>query len=319
MATTYSYRFGEFLQAIARRELWRAGTLVRLSPRAFDCLVYLIEHRDRAVDKDELVAAIWHRSNVSDTQLGQTVLRARRAVGDDGQEQRIIRTVARFGYRWIAETNVVPDIDTAADVAAPAVEEPVITASEPERERKRFAPIAAIILLVVVLAGIALVAHWRSHAPASEKGDVAVLMPLSVQATTGNAWLRLGAMDLIAERLRTGGLSVPPSESIVALLQSLSGNEDVIGSLRRTTAAEFVVHGEAVQTQQGWTVKLTAADSHGASLAVEATNADALRAASDAADRLLGRLGRSPKAISAINSAAQDRLQRAQEIGRAHV
>jgi len=310
MATTYSYRFGDFLIAIARRELWRAGTLVRLSPRAFDCLVYLIEHRDRAVDKDELVAAIWHRNNVSDTQLGQTVLRARRAVGDDGQEQRIIRTVARFGYRWIAETQVVHDVGSVAEVAPPAAEEPVMAAPKPQR--KRYTPVAMFILFVVALTSIALVVRWRAHPVISAKGDVAVLMPLSVQATTGNAWLRLGAMDLIAERLRTGGLSVPPSESIVALLQSLAGSDDVAGALRRTTAAEFVVRGDAAQTQENWTVKLRATDSHGASLVVDAVNADPLRAASEAADRLLGQLGRSPKAIAAMNAAAQDRVQRAQ-------
>ena len=316
MATTYSYRFGEFLIATTRRELWRAGTLIALSPRAFDCLVYLIEHRDRAVDKDELVAAIWHRNNVSDTQLGQTVLRARRAVGDDGHDQRIIRTVARFGYRWIAETNAVADVPTMTDVALPLSEEPVaaepaVAVSKPARARNG-RRLASIVLFAAVLVAVALVAWWRSHSAVTAKNDVAVLMPLSVQASTGNAWLRLGAMDLIAERLRTGGLSVPPSESIVALLQSLSGSEDAIGALRRTTAAEFLVRGDAVQTQQGWTVKLSAADSNGASLAVEAADADPLHAASEAADRLLGRLGRSPKAIAATSPAIQDRLQRAQ-------
>ncbi|HEY0179900.1 MAG TPA: winged helix-turn-helix domain-containing protein [Dokdonella sp.] len=97
------YRFGDFTLSAAARELRRGDVPVRLSPRAFDCLAYLVEHRERAVGKDELVAAIWRRPNVSDTQLGQTVLRARRAVGDDGQVQHVIRTVSRYGYRWIAE------------------------------------------------------------------------------------------------------------------------------------------------------------------------------------------------------------------------
>src|SRR6185312_17139164 len=91
---------------------------IAVSPRAFDCLAYLIEHRDRAVGKDELVAAIWERVDVSDTQLGQTVLRARRAVDDDGQTQTVIRTVSRFGYRWVA------DVSTAADGALEACGEP---------------------------------------------------------------------------------------------------------------------------------------------------------------------------------------------------
>ena len=72
-----SYRFGDFTLTASTRELKRGALPVAISPRAFDCLAYLIEHRDRAVGKDELVAAIWERIDVSETQLGQTVLRAR--------------------------------------------------------------------------------------------------------------------------------------------------------------------------------------------------------------------------------------------------
>src|ERR1700754_3826850 len=99
---TMAYRFGGYTLTASTRELRRGDTPIAISPRAFDCLAYLVEHRDRAVGKDELVAAIWERVDVSDTQLGQTVLRARRAVDDDGQMQTVIRTVSRFGYRWVA-------------------------------------------------------------------------------------------------------------------------------------------------------------------------------------------------------------------------
>jgi DNA-binding winged helix-turn-helix (wHTH) protein len=92
-----AYRFGDFTLTASTRELRRGDTPVAISPRAFDCLAYLIQHRDRAVGKDELVAAVWERVDVSDTQLGQTVLRARRAVNDDGQAQNVIKTVSRFG------------------------------------------------------------------------------------------------------------------------------------------------------------------------------------------------------------------------------
>ena len=103
---TATYRFGEFTLTASTRELKRGDMPIAISPRAFDCLAYLIEHRDRAVGKDELVAAIWERVDVSDTQLGQTVLRARRAVNDDGQTQNVIRTVSRFGYRWVADVAI---------------------------------------------------------------------------------------------------------------------------------------------------------------------------------------------------------------------
>src|SRR5262245_63587103 len=120
-----AYRFGDFTLTASTRELKRGDTPVAISPRAFDCLAYLIEHRDRAVGKDELVAAVWERVDVSDTQLGQTVLRARRAVNDDGQAQHVIKTVSRFGYRWVADVAVVADEDAVAPIAAPPVALPV--------------------------------------------------------------------------------------------------------------------------------------------------------------------------------------------------
>jgi len=90
-----SYRFGEFRINPARRELWRGDRLVALPPLVFDCLTYLLEHHDRAVGRDELVAAVWGKTDVSDTLLGQTILRIRRELGDDAKEQRILRTIPR--------------------------------------------------------------------------------------------------------------------------------------------------------------------------------------------------------------------------------
>ncbi|MFI4968800.1 MAG: transcriptional regulator [Lysobacterales bacterium] len=63
------------------RELHCSDVLVTLSPKVFDCLTYPIAHRDRAVGRDELIAAVWGRVDVTDTLLGQTVLKARRAIG----------------------------------------------------------------------------------------------------------------------------------------------------------------------------------------------------------------------------------------------
>jgi DNA-binding winged helix-turn-helix (wHTH) protein len=112
------YRFGHYSVDPATRELRAAGELVALSPTLFDCLAWLIEHRDRAVGRDELVAAVWGKSDIADTQLVQAILKARRAVGDTGEEQRAIRTIPRFGYRWVAATEVEP-CETDAALAAP--------------------------------------------------------------------------------------------------------------------------------------------------------------------------------------------------------
>ncbi|MBL8274266.1 MAG: winged helix-turn-helix domain-containing protein, partial [Xanthomonadales bacterium] len=95
------HHFGDCSVDPAARELRRRGELLVVSPKVFDCIAYLLEHRNRAVGRDELIAAVWGRADVSDTLLGQTVLKARRAIGDTGDEQCMIRTVPRFGYHWV--------------------------------------------------------------------------------------------------------------------------------------------------------------------------------------------------------------------------
>ena len=82
--TASRYLFRDFCLDPAARELRRNGELVALPISALDCLAYLIAHRERAVGRDELIAAVWGRADVADTLLAQTVLRIRRTLGDAG-------------------------------------------------------------------------------------------------------------------------------------------------------------------------------------------------------------------------------------------
>ncbi|WP_257388870.1 winged helix-turn-helix domain-containing protein, partial [Tahibacter caeni] len=117
-------RFGDCTLDIAARELRRAGERVELPPTVFDCMTYLVEHRDRAVGRDELVAAVWGKTSISDTMLGKAVLAIRRAVGDDAERQTVLRTVPRFGYHWVAPVVAAvaetPAASAPAAVATPA-------------------------------------------------------------------------------------------------------------------------------------------------------------------------------------------------------
>ena len=149
------YRFGLNVLDVARRELLRDGVPQALPARAFDCLLCLIEHRDRAVGRDELVRAVFGRRDASDAQLAQIVLRARRAIGDDGQEQRAIRTVPRFGFRWAADVEVIETRrEPSAPVSAPAPTPPTIdipTVAHPPRG-------SANTMLVIAFAAVLLMA-----------------------------------------------------------------------------------------------------------------------------------------------------------------
>jgi predicted ATPase/DNA-binding winged helix-turn-helix (wHTH) protein len=101
------YAFGEWVLDILRRELRRGDRPVALEPQVFDVLAYLVEHHDRVVSKDELFDRIWGHRFVSDAALITRIMAARKAVGDDGRAQRLIKTVHGHGYRFSGEIEPV--------------------------------------------------------------------------------------------------------------------------------------------------------------------------------------------------------------------
>ncbi len=101
------YRFGSCVLSLDSRELTRGPDVIVVAPQAFDLLVYLIRHRERVVSKDELIDAIWDGRAVSDAALTTRVYVARGAVGDNGREQRYIKTFARRGIRFVEEVEEI--------------------------------------------------------------------------------------------------------------------------------------------------------------------------------------------------------------------
>jgi TolB-like protein len=101
------------------QEIRRAASVVAAGPKVFDMLVYLIRNRHRVVSKDDLLEAVWGGRIVSESTLTSNINAVRKAIGDSGDEQRLIRTVPRKGLRFIAE--VQEDNPSAASAGAIAV------------------------------------------------------------------------------------------------------------------------------------------------------------------------------------------------------
>lgn len=95
-------RFGDCNLDLDKRELVRNGVVVDLEPQVFDVLAHLIAHRDRVVPKNELLDVIWGSRFVSESALTSRIKSARRAIGDNGRDQLLIKTIHRKGYRFIA-------------------------------------------------------------------------------------------------------------------------------------------------------------------------------------------------------------------------
>ena len=95
------YAFDAFELDPGRYELRRDGAQVHVEPQVFDLLRYLIENRDRVVSKEDILTEIWGGRFVSEAALTTQIKAARRAVGDTGEEQRLIRTVRQRGYQFV--------------------------------------------------------------------------------------------------------------------------------------------------------------------------------------------------------------------------
>lgn len=115
------YQFDDYEIIAGRRELRCRGQSLPIEPKVYDLLVYLLEHRDRSVSKDELQDAIWPRVIVTEGALSRCVMKARQTVGDSANRQRVIKTVHSHGYRFVAEV-VVRTPDAGAPRAWPAPE-----------------------------------------------------------------------------------------------------------------------------------------------------------------------------------------------------
>jgi TolB-like protein len=118
--------FADYLLDADRRELHCGSEFIAVEPQVLDLLIYLLQNRDRVVSKDDLIASIWGGRIVSETTLTSRIYAARKAIGDTGQHQRLIRTVARKGIRFVGTVRAEPE----SDEPAPVIDQPSIELRE---------------------------------------------------------------------------------------------------------------------------------------------------------------------------------------------
>jgi len=295
------YRFGRFRLNPQARELVDGARRVNLPLSTIDSLIYLVEHRDRPVGRDELAAAVWGRVDVSEVSLSHAIMRLRKLFGDTGNDQRVIRTVPRLGYRWVMDDTV----ETGAEAAPErALDETPATTAPPAAARNRNALLALAAVAIVAMLAVGFVRE-RANAPAAKAGPTpSIVLPANVDAPPEQAWVRLGLMDLVASELRRGGVATAPSENVVALARMHDGALD-----RNTFPDALVVETTAKATRGGWNVTLDAREAE-RGIRVAATAPDPIEAGRKAADELLIKLGHVPPATGEADaSTAQATLR----------
>lgn len=123
--------FEDYLLDQQRRELTWRGQVVTVGPQVFDLLLLLVSNRERVVSKDELLNAVWSGRIVSESTITSHINAVRKAIGDTGEQQRLVRTVPRKGYRFVGE--IIP-CDSPVNVPeAPAIPEVATTLVLPEK------------------------------------------------------------------------------------------------------------------------------------------------------------------------------------------
>ena len=145
-ANISAYVSGDLTIDVSDFRVQRNGETQKMTPRAFEVLIYLIENRGRVVEKQELFEQIWRESFVTDNALTRIIKEIRHVIGDDAGNPRFIETVPKRGYRFIAEAL---EIENEKSVVAPAVSSEQIISAEnetlsnpPEIEKTNAAAIA---------------------------------------------------------------------------------------------------------------------------------------------------------------------------------
>lgn len=342
------YRFGDFELDPASRELSRSGQRLALPLKSLECLAYLLANRERAVGRDELVSAVWGRADVSDTVITQTMRRARKALDDAGDRQAFVRTVPGFGYRWVAPVEEIGAATQGDIAAAPAQAPSPVPAwmTDATAHAAHPAPVDVpapavarrgigrgwIVLAVGVLLAVLAVLGWRhfprattpADAPTAPADDRVTVLPVTVvPAGAEFSWVRLGAMEYAADRLRGAALKVTPTEQTLHLSATLEARADKAASTVQAneppsdaqlldvlarSGARWLIVPHAQRNGEHWRVQLRAMDGT-SDVRVEAQGDTPLQAMAVATDAWLHRIDRAAPRLAGPTP-LQERLQR---------
>src|SRR5210317_2569677 len=229
------YRFEEFTLNTAKREVQRGAEPVRIEPRTYELLIYLLENRDRAIGKDELQDKVWG-TIVSDSAMTRGVMKLRKSLGDTNDS--IIKTVPRFGYRFVAE------VESLQEPAQPVSSQEPAQPASPKKRNHLLLVVAAAIL--VVLFATVFRDVWTG--PAVDPKSIAVLPFDDLSESQDQRWFADGLAEEILNSLaRTPDLSVTGRTSSFAFRNSNEGIPSIAGALGVAHILEGSVRREGDQ------------------------------------------------------------------------
>jgi TolB-like protein/DNA-binding winged helix-turn-helix (wHTH) protein len=263
------YRFGQFALDSRKRTLSRAGSPVSLTARAFDVLLFLAQHPNRLVTKEELLQAVWGDTFVEEGNLAQYISHLRKALDDVSEHARLIVTIARKGYQFTADVTVVEAADAARQAAVqvstadssradtpPGLESPATEAvSKAPRHWHKFAIVGASAVIVVIVS----LASWRLFGSMTPPGSQKIMLAvLPFQNLTGDPDKEYLADGLTEETISLLGRFNPDQLGVIARtsVMGYKHKDERLDQIGRDLSVQYVLENSF--RESGDHIRLTA-------------------------------------------------------------
>ena len=265
----YLYRFGRFALDSRKRTLSRADSPVALTAKAFDVLLFLAQHPNRLVTKEELLKAVWGDTFVEEGNLAQYISHLRKALGDVSEHAQLIVTIARKGYQFTADVTVAEAADSARQAAvlvatadsSPAqtqtgIENPAAEAvSRSPRPWQKAAVVGACAVLLASV-GLASRRHFGSMTPPRSQKIMLAVLPF--QNLTGDPDKEYLADGLTEETISLLGRLNPEQLGVIARTSVMGyKHKDVrLDQIGRDLSVQYVLENSF--RESGDHIRLTA-------------------------------------------------------------
>ena len=232
------YDFGPFRIDPLKRRLLRGEEIIRLTPKAFDLLLVLVEESGRTVEKDELLEKVWPGTVVEENNLNQNITALRKSLGDSRQESQYIATIPGIGYRFVAEVRRVED-EPAPQLKEDVRKETSNVASRSNARSVKVFRYALLMLVPLVLAALAYALYTREK----PRPAIASIMVLPLENISGNSaeeYFAEGMTDaLIGDLAKIGGLHVISRTSSM----HYKGTKKALPEIAREINVDAIVEG----------------------------------------------------------------------------
>ena len=251
---------GDWLVDPDANEIHLGGKTLKLEPKVMRVLCLLAEHPGKVISREELESQAWSGMVVSYDAVSNTIIKLRKAFGDDSRNPRYIETISKSGYRLIAE---VGQVQSATPVAEPERSEHSVQSTRPVSPRKRLLP-ALTFLLAVVAVGLWLMSPEndpprQTESPAPPKPAIAVLPFDNLSGDPGQEYFANGITeDLITDLSKLSGLLVVARNSAFAYKGSVE-DEQTIG---RELGVDYLLKGTVQRSGGRVRINVRLTDSH---------------------------------------------------------